>query len=652
MVKDLGHLSHCVYVWCVIVSGKKKAEIAAEKGAGVIPLFGGLFSRIFIASLLMAVLTIALVISVFGLYLDRQSTSQAEERLTRSIAILAPVIDGAVMSGNISSARQILVNLVEEQGVVCVDYSAPSMIEDALPFSIGLPNGGCHALGQDSQSFHSVSLMSSSAGAYRFLIDDRYFVDDRNQQLFVTGITVAGSLLMIFTLLSIVFQRLILSPLRNLQEAMISSRPSKPALATIMRNDEIGAVSRTYNKLAAASRIYFARLQNTQKGLRESETKFKDMAEISGDWFYEMDADLRFTYISDRFFDISGLVPADVIGKTRPQMMLDRALTNAEQAHLDDLAARRPFKSFEYQLNNQSAEPLILAINGKPLCDDDGAFIGYRGTGSDVSAITRDRKLLEDTNRNFGESVSYASAIQRGLLPSQSAVESQFGEVSVIWQPKDLVGGDFYWVGQIGGARYLVFFDCTGHGVPGAFMTLITSSVLEKISAASPFALGAPQMLEQIHQGVCDQLGISLESPGKDGLDCAVIKMDISEGQLEFSGASVDLFVIDKTSAVTRLRGARHCLGYQIFAEARAFDAHRVALAGNSFVLVTDGLATQIGQTSKRVLGTRRIIEALEAAGDQKPSKLLRALGMLLKRWQGAEERRDDVTMLAFRPDN
>ena len=608
----------------------------------------------------MAVLTIAFIIWLFGLYLDKQSYSQAEGRLERSIAILAPVIDGAVMSGNIPSARQILVNLVEEQGVVCVDYAGPAMTTDAPLFMIGLPDGGCASFGQDGQdeqnsqdgqNFHKVQLMSSSAGDYRFLIDDRYFIDDRNQQLFVTGITAAGSLLMVFMLLALVFQRLVLSPLRNLQEAMMSSRPSKPALATIIRNDEIGAVSRTYNKLAAASRIYFSRLQNTQKGLRESESKFKDMAEISGDWFYEMDADLRFTYISDRFFEISGLAPDNVIGKTRAEMMKGKITSPKAQAHLDDLAAKRPFKSFEYQLLHNKGEALTLAINGKPLFDDKGGFIGYRGTGSDVSAITRDRQLLEETNRNFGESVSYASAIQRGLLPSKQALEGHFGEVSMIWQPKDLVGGDFYWIGQIGGARYLVFFDCTGHGVPGAFMTLITTSVLEKISAASPFALGAPQMLEQIHQGVCEQLGITLGAAGKDGLDCAVIKMDLSEGALEFAGASLDLFVIDKEGDIRRLRSARHSLGYQIGEEAREFEAHHVPLSGNSFVLLTDGLATQVGEASKRVLGTRRIIEALEAAGSQKPAKLVRALGMALKRWQGTEERRDDVTILAFKPD-
>ncbi len=119
-------------------------------------------------------------------------------------------------------------------------------------------------------------------------------------------------------------------------------------------------------------------------------------------------------------------------------------------------------------------------------------------------------------------------------MPQSHRLEEDFAKVSIVWQPKDVVGGDFYWVGQIGGARYLVFFDCTGHGVPGAFMTLITTSVLEKISAASPLALPAAQMLEQIHRGIVAQLGITQDKVGKDGLDCAVIKLTASEGQLEF----------------------------------------------------------------------------------------------------------------------
>ena len=292
----------------------------------------------------------------------------------------------------------------------------------------------------------------------------------------------------------------------------------------------------------------------------------------------------------------------------------------------------------------------MLRISGKPIFDDEGQFIGYRGTGSDVTQLTKDKQLLEDTNRNFGESVSYASAIQRGLLPEPEMLSAMIGKSSLLWQPKDLVGGDFYWIGQIGSARYLVFFDCTGHGVPGAFMTLITVSVLETIKAASPFAIPAAQMLEQIHRGVCAKLAITQDKAGKDGLDCAVVRIDGSEGQLEFAGASMDLYSINDDGNVERIRGARHTLGYQIYPEARDFPSHHRPLAGYSFLLMSDGLATQIGEETKRVLGTRRIIEALEDGETNAPAKLVRTLGLLLKRWQMSEERRDDVTILAFRP--
>ena len=624
--------------------------MAAKIESEDIPPFGGLFSRIAIATIIIMATVLAIMTAVFSSYLDRMSAQQAEDRLSRSIAVLSPIIDGAVGKGDVQTARQILLNLVEEDGVICVDYIAAKNNLSSTQTVIRLPMDGCASFTDPDIKIIEVGIRSSSAGNYRFLIDKDFFADDRNEQLFQTILIIVIVLVMVIVMLAAVFNWLVLRPLQNLQGAMIESRPSKPALATIFRKDEIGAVSRTYNKLAAASRIYFARLEKSQNNLRQSETKFKDMAEISGDWFYEMDQELRFTYISDRFFELTGFERERFIGKTRVEISGEKSNDRDWQSHLADLNARQPFKNFEYALHIGQEAPMILRINGKPLYNSDDEFIGYRGTGTDVTDITRDRKLLEETNRNFGDSVSYASTIQRGLLPKSEQLETLFGRAAVMWQPKDVVGGDFYWLGQISGARYLVFFDCTGHGVPGAFMTLITTSVLEKIVAASPFALPAPQMLEQIHKGVCESLGITKDQQGKDGLDCAVIKMLPSEGMLEFAGASIDLMVISDSGEVTRLRGARHALGYQQHETARDFPKYDCMLAGNSFVLTSDGLTTQVGEATKRVLGTRRVIEALEAVEDNTPPRLLRALGLLLKRWQGSEERRDDVSILAFRP--
>ena len=609
-----------------------------------------LLSRFLASSVLIAILVISVVSAGFTLYADRLAVAQTKIRLADSVLLLAPVIDGAVARGDVSSARQILRNFKDQEGVICVDYRSSDMLtsDDSLPVvAINLPQGGCAQFATIARDYIDQRLSSASGSAYHFLVDDNHLNDIRNQQLVVISAMASIIIIILLTVLSVFFRFLVTRPLLNLQEAMVASQPSKPVLAKIYNPDEIGAVSRSYNKLAAASRIYFARLDKFQTKLANSEEKFKDMAEVSGDWFYEMDADLKFTYISDRFFEIVPVKPEDIIGQMRKPAKAEDAHNKIWQAHYADLNDRREFREFEYEFVTPTQRQMI-AISGKPIFDSDGLFKGYRGTGRDVTDITNDRLLLEETNRNFGDSVGYASAIQRRLLTKQDDLKHHLGQVANIWQPKDLVGGDFYWIGNMGSSRYLVFFDCTGHGVPGAFMTLITVSVLETIIAASPVPLPAAQMLEQIHRGVIRKLGITADKDGKDGLDCAVVKFNPSEGMVEFAGASIDLFHITSQMKVTRIRGDRASLGYRAYDEAREFTTHQLPIDGSAFVLMTDGMPTQIGADSKRVLGTRRIIEAMEAAGKHKPAALVRSLGRLLKQWQGNEERRDDVTVIAF----
>ena len=609
-----------------------------------------LLSRFLIASVLIALFVISIVSAGFTFYADRLAVAQTKIKLADSVLLLAPVIDGAVARGDVSSARQILRNFKDQRGVICVDYRSSDMLtsDTTLPIvAINLPQGGCAQFATIARDYIDQRLLSASGSAYHFLVDDSDLNDIRNQQIAVMSAMASIIIIILLTLLSVFFRFFVTRPLLNLQEAMVASQPSKPILAKIYNSDEIGAVSRSYNKLAAASRIYFARLNKFQTELADSEEKFKDMAEVSGDWFYEMDADLKFSYISDRFFEIVPVQPEEVIGQIRKPAKAEDAQNKIWQSHYADLQERREFREFEYEFVTPSQRQMI-AISGKPIFAKDGSFKGYRGTGRDVTDITNDRLLLEETNRNFGDSVSYASAIQRRLLTKQDDLKSHLGQVANIWQPKDLVGGDFYWIGNMGSSRYLVFFDCTGHGVPGAFMTLITVSVLETIIAASPVPLPAAQMLEQIHRGVIRKLGITPDKEGKDGLDCGVVKFNPSEGMVEFAGASIDLFHITSQMQVTRIRGDRTSLGYRAYAEAREFTTHQMPIDGSAFVLMTDGMPTQIGADTKRVLGTRRIMEAMEAADKHKPASLVRSLGRLLKQWQGSEERRDDVSVIAF----
>lgn len=108
---------------------------------------------------------------------------------------------------------------------------------------------------------------------------------------------------------------------------------------------------------------------------------------------------------------------------------------------------------------------------------------------------------LRQAGAAISESIDYASRLQRNLLPPKHLLENHLGQVAVIWQPKDVGGGDFYWFGQIGNQHVLVAMDCTGHGVTGAFMTFIAHSALEQIcsSQKSSANMGKPDLYCQLY---------------------------------------------------------------------------------------------------------------------------------------------------------
>ncbi|MDJ0944601.1 MAG: response regulator [Kiloniellales bacterium] len=122
-----------------------------------------------------------------------------------------------------------------------------------------------------------------------------------------------------------------------------------------------------------------------ERALSASEQRFRDFADVASDWFWEMDAQLRIVYLSDRWSDITGLDPTGLLGKTRREF-ISNPDTPYVQAHLRQLDAREPFKDFRYEHVDASGRSHHWQISGKPIYDDQGIFRGYRGTGTDVTA--------------------------------------------------------------------------------------------------------------------------------------------------------------------------------------------------------------------------------------------------------------------------
>lgn len=275
------------------------------------------------------------------------------------------------------------------------------------------------------------------------------------------------------------------------------------------------------------------------------------------------------------------------------------------------------------------------------------------------SIVHQRTEELFESNQQISDSIDYASRIQRSLLPQKEAISTYFGDNAIVWQPKDVVGGDFYWHKTIGDTDYLVVMDCTGHGVPGAFMTLIATSALEKITAATMASLGRwvlsptiDDLMQQLHIEVCAQLNqVGNGSLSNDGLDATIVALPHDGSPIQFCGAQMDMFTISSDGKATRYRGNRTSLGYADNGEPLALTVHEIERENKmSYVITTDGITTQIGEENRRSYGFRRMINILESLEDNSPKQINRAILRDFRSWQGSEERRDDVTLFSFQP--
>ncbi|MDH5750437.1 MAG: ATP-binding protein, partial [Rhodospirillales bacterium] len=146
-----------------------------------------------------------------------------------------------------------------------------------------------------------------------------------------------------------------------------------------------------------------ARMHSAQSALRNSEQRFRDFTRTASDWIWEMGPDLRFTHVSERFFEVTDVDPKQIIGKTRWEYVGSETIALAPevwQAHRDDLESRRPFRDFHYPVKNDEGRVRHININGIPVIDSNGAFQGYRGTGADITdRIVAEEKLRDSEER-------------------------------------------------------------------------------------------------------------------------------------------------------------------------------------------------------------------------------------------------------------
>lgn len=252
-------------------------------------------------------------------------------------------------------------------------------------------------------------------------------------------------------------------------------------------------------------------------------------------------------------------------------------------------------------------------------------------------------------NERMIDSLLYAEMIQRSLLPGLERIKTISPDSMFIWMPKDIVGGDIFYTYQDGPVSLVALADCTGHGVPGAFLTIIVYSELGRIIREEGYRVPS-DILKQLNAGVRNTLHSNNRgNEANDGLDAAVCLIDHEKRSLTFAGARLPLFhIVDQDIHV--IQGDRHSLGYKQSDPSFEFTDHAVPVPDHGcFYLKTDGFTDQLGGPKNIRFGTRRFKQML-LDHHTKPFGEQKALFLDdFTDYQGEHEQKDDITLIGFR---
>ncbi|MEO5350029.1 MAG: HAMP domain-containing protein [Magnetococcus sp. YQC-3] len=273
-----------------------------------------------------------------------------------------------------------------------------------------------------------------------------------------------------------------------------------------------------------------------------------------------------------------------------------------------------------------------------------------RGLNLSLDQKVRERtEELQQALHIVRGSIQYASRIQRSLLPDPEFLHFLLPQHCIVWQPRDIVGGDMYWCRLWGMGTLLVVGDCTGHGVPGAFMTLIANGALgHALNQTPPGELA--RLVATMHGHIQEVLGREQEAGNaEDGLELGACYFPPGGGDLLFVGAHFSLFQQDPGDPLLEWKGDRTGIGYRHLLHPPSLTEKKVALRPDRrFFLITDGVTDQVGGEKRLGFGKTRLKTLLQ----QHEAIPIQAVGERLYEalvtYQGNELRRDDVTIVGF----
>jgi len=261
--------------------------------------------------------------------------------------------------------------------------------------------------------------------------------------------------------------------------------------------------------------------------------------------------------------------------------------------------------------------------------------------------IEKQKSIIEEKNKDITDSINYSKHIQQAIIPSTVKVKSTLNESLIFFRPKDIVSGDFYFIEKIGNSIYIAVIDCTGHGVPGALLSVFAYSNIKNIIGTGNFKTNPAGILTEL----CKQFKSNLQSHAikiNDGVDMSICILNTDTQKLYYSGAKNNMIQINKEGLKEYYADRWGVSGSNEEAQT-VFTNHELnAKPGEKYFLFTDGFADQFGGPKGKKFKLKQLEELLLRTHDMPFEQQNFTLSETFVSWKGNLEQIDDVTIIGF----
>ncbi len=364
----------------------------------------------------------------------------------------------------------------------------------------------------------------------------------------------------------------------------------------------------------------------------------------------------NYEWVNDAFIKMYGYNLKELIEKEGPSLKKPN-LTDEINEKINDCLKNKKTVSYETEIDSLTRNKIWVHTTLTPIFDKEKNIKQLVTIDSDITKLKNAEEEIKNQHDDIKASIRYAQKIQQSILPIKSTLDECF-ENFLIYLPKDIVSGDFYWHSIVQDsiffdeAKSLTFFaviDCTGHGVPGAFMSVIGTNLLNEIVNEKE-VLETDEILELLNKNV-QKLLQQDQTDNVDGMDVCLCRFERKEKKtiLNFSGAKRPLIVfIKEKNKLALIKGDRKTIGGKYYQDLNFSKREIVLSEGDTVYLTTDGFVDQNGKDRKK-FGTVRFLKLLKIISKRTLEHQKNKLEFELEDHRNGIEQRDDITIVGIK---